>query len=218
MTLRLHNFFRNSAGHRVRIALHLKGLDFDYVSVDIRPAADRQHTPDYRKVNPLGLIPALEHDGKVITQSSAIIEYLEELYPTPTLLPKEPLARARSRAVAATIAAEIHAMNNTRVHTFFQAKLGLTPEQRNLWYLEWNRRGFAALETTLAASPDTAFAFGDYPTVADIFLVPQYYNLRRAKFDLAPYLRLGEIVARCEALAAFQKAAPEAQPDYVEGQ
>jgi len=214
--LKLYNFFRNSAGHRVRIALHLKGLDFEYVSIDIR--AGRQHEAAYQAVNPLMLIPALEHDGHVITQSSAIIEYLEELHPDPSLLPADPLARARSRAFAATIAAELHAMNNLRVHKFLDGELGLDAAQRNTWFQHWNKVGFAALEAQLAAAPKTRFAFADHPTVADIFLVPQVYNLRRVKFDLAPYPRIVEIAAACEALSAFQKAAPEAQPDYVEGQ
>lgn len=216
MGLKLYNFFRNSAGHRVRIALHLKGLDFEYMSVDLR--AGRQRDESYRKLNPLGLVPALEHDGRVITQSAAIIEYLNELRPEPLLLPKDPIARARSRAFAYTIAGEIHPLNNIRIHKFMSEGLELTQAQRDRWFFQWNKRGFEALEATLAAVPRTDFAFANHPTIADIFLFPQYYNLRRAKFDLAPYPRLGEVVARCEALPAFQKAAPEAQPDYVEGQ
>lgn len=218
MTLRLHNFFRNSAGHRVRIALHLKGLDFEYVSVDIRPPVERQLSEAYRKINPLGLIPTLDHDGKLITQSAAIVEYLDELYPDPPLLPRDATLRAQSRAMAAAIAGEMHALNNTRIHKFLSGALKLDSEARNTWFQHWNRVGFTALEASLAARPRTGFAFADHPTIADIFLVPQYYNLRRANFDLAPYPRLGEIVARCEALPAFRKAAPEAQPDYVEGE
>jgi maleylacetoacetate isomerase len=214
--LKLYNFFRNSAGHRVRIALHLKGLDFEYVSIDIR--AGRQHDESYRALNPLGLIPALEHDGHVVTQSPAIVEYLEELHPAPSLLPKDRLARAQSRAFAAAIASEVHAMNNLRVHKFLEGELALAAQARNAWFQHWNKVGLAALEAQLAAAPKNKFAFADYPTVADIFLVPQIYNLRRVKFDLAPYPRLTEIATACEALPAFQKAAPEAQPDYVEGQ
>jgi maleylacetoacetate isomerase len=216
MGLKLYNFFRNSAGHRVRIALHLKGLEFDYVSIDIR--AGRQHDENYRALNPLGLIPALEHDGHVVTQSLAIIEYLEELSPAPSLLPKDPLARAQSRAFAASMAGEVHAMNNLRVHKFLEGELALDGAARNKWFQHWNKVGLAALEAQLAVAPRTRFAFADYPTVADIFLTPQVYNLRRSKFDLAPYPRIMEIVAACEALPAFQKAAPGAQPDYVEGQ
>lgn len=218
MALKLYNFFRNSAGHRVRIALHLKGLDFDYVSVDFRTPSDKRDALHYRDVNPLGLVPSLEHDGKVITQSIAIIDYLDRVFPSPSLYPADAAARAQATAFALTIASEIHPLNNVRVHKFLEESLKLDAEQRNLWFQEWNRRGFTALETTLAAQPKMDFCFGDRPTVADIALVPQYYNLRRVKFDLAPYPRLGEIVARCEALPAFRKAAPEAQPDYVEGQ
>lgn len=216
MALKLYNFFRNSAGHRVRIALHLKELEFDYVSVDIR--AGKQHEPAYRTVNPLMLIPALEHDGHVVTQSLAIVEYLEELKPSPRLLPEDRLARAQSRAVAVSLAAEVHAMNNLRVHKFLEGELALDAGARNAWFQHWNKVGLAALEAQLAAAPKMAFAFADYPTIADIFLVPQVYNLRRVKFDLAPFPRIMEIVTACEALPAFQKAAPEAQPDYVEGQ
>lgn len=216
MALKLYNFFRNSAGYRVRTALHLKGLDFEYVSIDIR--AGRQHDESFKAVNPLELIPALDHDGRIVTQSSAIIEYLEELHPSPSVLPKDPVLRAQSRAFAAAVAGEVHAMNNMRVHAFFNDEMHLDAAQKDLWFQKWNRVGFTALEAELARGPKTKFAFADYPTIADIFLVPQHYNLRRVKFDLAPYKRINEIVAACEALPAFQKAAPEAQPDYVEGQ
>lgn len=216
MALKLYNFFRNSAGHRVRIALHLKELDFDYVSVDIR--AGKQHEAAYKAINPLTLIPALEHDGHVVTQSLAIVEYLDELKPSPRLLPEDRLARAQSRAVAASLAAEVHAMNNLRVHKFLEGEMGLDAGARHKWFQHWNKVGLAAIEAQLAAAPKKTFAFADYPTIADIFLVPQVYNLRRVKFDLAPFPRIMEIVAACEALPAFQQAAPEAQPDFVEGQ
>jgi maleylpyruvate isomerase len=215
MTLRLHNFFRNSAGHRVRIALALKGLDYDYVSVNIGPAGEQQ-SATYLKLNPQGLIPALEHDGAVITQSSAIIEYLEDVFPEPRLLPADPLTRARARAFASAIAAEMHALNNSGVHRYLASEMGLNEEKRQRWYAHWAQRGLAALEALLAAGPDQFFCFGDTPTIADIFLVPQHLNYRRLNIDLAPYARLNRIVARCEALPPFQAAAPEAQPDYVE--
>ena len=218
MGLKLYNFFRNSAGHRVRIALHLKGLDFDYVSVDIRPASDTRAALHYSDVNPLGLIPALDHDGTIITQSIAIIDYRERVFPSPSLFPASPGTRAQALAFALTIASEIHPLNNTRVHRFFNEELKLSPDQRDRWFREWNARGCAALEAMLAARPASPFCFGGAPSVADIALVPQYYNLRRAGFDLSPYPRLGAVVAHCEALPAFRKAAPEARPDYVDGQ
>ena len=215
--MKLYTFFRNSAGHRVRIALHLKEIPFDYVSIDTRRG--KQHEESYRKVNPLSLIPALEDKGKVITQSTAIIEYLEDLYPTPSIFPEDPIARARSRAFAATIASEIHSLNNMRIHKFMEKNFGLSDAQRNEWYQHWCHVGLEALEREVTAhDTDTKFGFADYPTMGDIFLVPQMLNLRRVNFDLKPYPRLVEIAEACERHPAFIKAAPEAQPDYVEGE
>ncbi|MEN6541378.1 maleylacetoacetate isomerase [Parvibaculum sp.] len=212
--MRLYNFFRNSAGYRVRAVLNLKGIPYEHVSIDIRPPVEAQFSEEFRKVNPLSLIPALEHDGRIITQSSAIIEYLEELFPEPSVFPKDAALRAQSRAFAASVAAETHALLSMRVMKFLDKDLGLPQADRDKWQAQWAHKGFAALEAMLKHGPDTQFAYADYPTVADIFLVPQYYNLRHAKMDLSAYPRLGEIVARCEALPAFQKASPEAQPDY----
>jgi maleylacetoacetate isomerase len=211
--MKLYTFFRNSAGYRVRIALHLKELAFDYISINIREGC--QHNAAFRAINPLGLIPALEHGGRIITQSSAIIEFLEELTPSPSLLPADPVARARSRAFAASIAAESHALNNMRVHTFMETEFGLAPAQRHQWYQHWAHTGLKALEAELAREDNHTFAFTDYPTIGDIFLVPQVFNYRSFNLDMSTYPRINRIVAACEALPAFQKAAPEAQPDYV---
>ena len=216
MTLRLHNFFRNSAGHRVRIALALKGLDYEYVSVNIGPASE-QKSDAYLKLNPQGLVPALEHDGAVITQSTAIIEYLEEMFPEPPLLPADPVTRAHARAFASAIAAEMHALNNSGVHRYLGSEMGLDEEKRSRWYAHWAAKGFGALEHLLAARAETPFCFGDAPGVADIFLVPQHLNYRRFNIGLSDFPRINRIVERCEALPSFQAAAPEAQPDYVEG-
>ncbi len=215
MTLKLYTFFRNSAGYRVRIALNLKSLAYDYVSVNIRDG--RQHDESFRAINPLGLIPALEHDGQIITQSAAIIEYLDELQPSPSLLPSDPVARARSRAFAAAIAAESHALNNMRVHAFLDKAMALTPAERNTWYQHWAHEGLKALEAELAREGEHAFAYADHPTLADIFLVPQIYNYRNVNLDMSAYPRVNRVVAACETLPAFQKAAPEAQPDYIAG-
>jgi len=215
--MKLYTFFRNSAGHRVRIALHLKEIPFDYVSIDIRKGA--QHEESFRKINPLSLIPALEDKGKVITQSTAIIEYLEELYPRPSIFPEDPIARARSRAFAASIASEIHALNNMRVHKYMHDELGLSDAQRDSWYKHWAHVGLTALERQVRDSDThTKFGFADTPTMGDIFLVPQVLNFRRTKLDMSAYPRLMEIVEACERHPAFIKAAPEAQPDYVEGE
>ena len=215
--MKLYTFFRNSAGHRVRIALHLKEIPFDYVSIDIRKGA--QHEESFRKINPLSLIPALEDKGKVITQSTAIIEYLEELYPAPSIFPEDPIARARSRAFAASIASEIHALNNMRVHKYMHDELGLSDAQRDSWYKHWAHVGLTALERQVREyDTHTKFGFADTPTIGDIFLVPQVLNFRRTKLDMSAYPRLMEIVEACESHPAFIKAAPEAQPDYVEGE
>jgi maleylacetoacetate isomerase len=216
MVLRLHNFFRNSAGHRVRIALALKGLDYEYVSVNIGPASE-QKSEAYLRLNPQGLVPALEHDGAVITQSTAIIEYLEEVFPDPSLFPPDPVTRAQARAFAAAIAAEMHALNNSGVHRYLAGEMEIDEKKREQWYAHWAAKGFGALEQLLAARPESPFCFGDRPTVADIFLVPQHLNYRRFRIDLTPYARINRIVSRCEALPPFQAAAPDAQPDYVEG-
>ncbi|MEX2249796.1 MAG: maleylacetoacetate isomerase [Parvibaculum sp.] len=216
MTLRLHNFFRNSAGHRVRIALALKGLDYEYVSVNIGPAGE-QNSEAYLKLNPQGLVPTLVHDGQIITQSSAIIEYLDECFPSPPLLPADPLTRARARAFAGAIAAEMHALNNSGVHRYLAGAMALDEKKRGQWYAHWAKRGLMALEQTLAAQPATSFCFGETPGIADIFLVPQHLNYRRFGLPLDDYPRINAVVAHCETLDAFKAAAPEAQPDYVEG-
>lgn len=215
MSLKLYNFFRNSAGYRVRIALALKGLDYEYKSVSILPGNMQQLSDDYKGVNPQALIPTLEHDGARITQSIAICEYLEEMFPDPTILPRDAVTRAQARAFAAAIACEVHPINMIRTHRYMEQELKLPAETRDQWYKHWAMTGLAALEQILAARKKTMFAFGDYPTVADIFLVPQCYNFRKANIDFAPYPRISEIVARCEQLSAFAKAAPEVQPDAV---
>ncbi len=217
MGFRLYTFFRNSAGQRVRTVLNLKGIEYDYVSIDTRPPKEAHLSPEYLKINPLGLIPALDHDGTILTQSMAILEYLEELYPEPSILPGDPAIRAQARAFANTVAGEMHALLNLSIFKFLGTDLALPPQAQADWYKRWAVRGCHALEEMLKDAPDTRFAYGDYPTVADIALVPQYGNLRRMNVDLTPYPRLAEIVERCETLPAFQKAAPEAQPDYEEG-
>ena len=213
MSLKLYTFFRNSAGYRVRIALHLKQLAFDYVSINIRK--NEQHAPAFRAVNPLGLIPALDHDGAIITQSTAIIEYLEDIHPTPSLMPADPIARARSRAFAAAIAAESHALNNMRVHAFLEKDMRLATAERNTWYQHWAHEGLKALEAELTREGEHEFTYADHPTIADIFLVPQVFNYDSMKLDMSAYPRINRTVAACKALPAFQKAAPEAQPDYI---
>ena len=212
--MKLYTYFRSSAAFRARIALNLKGIAYEAVHVDLRAPASRQRTPEYLAVNPQGLVPALEHDGKTIAQSLAIIEYLEELYPEPRLLPQAPFDRARVRAMALAVACDMHPLNNTRVLGYLRSSLGHNEDTVNAWYGHWIAAGFRALETEAArASGDGRHMFGTTVTLADIYIVPQMYNARRFKCDLEPYPTLRAICAHLESLPAFARAVPEAQPD-----
>jgi len=214
-SFRLHNFHENSAGRRVRIALHLKNIAFDYVSVDMSPATEEQLSDAYRDINPMRLIPALEHEGKVLTESFAIIDYLEELYPSPSLYPQDPMERAQARAFAMTIAAGMHPLHNTRVIKYLGQELQLDQKAVAKWYITWANKGLFALETLVVrAGADEPYCFGAEPTVADLFLVPQYANYQRLGVDLTAYPRLKQIVETCATHPAFIKAAPENQPDF----
>jgi maleylacetoacetate isomerase/maleylpyruvate isomerase len=212
--MRLHTYFRSSAAFRVRIALNLKGLAHDTVAVHLVRSGGEQHQPEYRSINPAGLVPALEDDGRVLTQSLAIIEYLDELHPDPLLLPGDAFARARMREVALTIACDIHPINNLRVLQYLTREFGVSDEQKNAWYRHWVETGLEAVEALLAAQPrEGRFCFGDTPTLADICLVPQVHNARRFKCDIAQLSRVLRVTEACEALEAFRLAAPENQPD-----
>jgi len=212
--MKLYDYFRSSAAYRVRIALLMKGITPDertYVHLRM----GNQRAQDYLDLNPHGLVPALAlDDGHVLTQSLAIIEYLEELAPEPPLLPKDAPGRARVRSLALAIACEIHPLNNLRVLNYLTNTLGVSREQKDGWYRYWIDVGFEALERQLARDPDTGrFCHGDTPTLADVFLVPQCANARRFKIDLAPYPTLTRIEAACRELPPFAAAAPERQPD-----
>jgi maleylacetoacetate isomerase len=206
--LRLHSFFRSSASWRVRIALNIKGLSYKTMPVNIRAGAHRE--APYIYTNPGKLVPALEIDGRVISQSLAIIEYIEETHPTPALLPADPYERARVRAVAQHIASEIHPLNNLRVLGYLKSNLQV-PDTTD-WYRHWITEGFQAVEE-LVEGPD--YCFGGGVSLADVALAPQVGNAVRFNVDLERFPKLTRINCHLEALDVFRAAAPEAQPDRV---
>jgi maleylpyruvate isomerase len=207
----LHGYYRSSAAYRVRIALTLKGIAAAHRSRHLRKG--EQRAPDYLRLNPQGLVPALELDGgALLTQSLAICEYLEETHPEPPLLPKDPVLRAQVRAFAQAIACDIHPVQNLKVLNRLKS-LGLSQDQANAWARDTIAEGLAACETLAAHGPGGPFCFGDRPSLADLCLVPQLYNARRFGVDLGALPRLLAAEAACQALPAFQEAAPEKQPD-----
>jgi len=211
--MKLYDYFRSSAAYRVRIALNLKGLTPERAFVHLRRGAQRDD--GYLALNPQGLVPALVTDaGDVLTQSLAIIEWLDETHARPPLLPADAGGRARVRSLALAIACDIHPLNNLRVLNYLTGTLGATAAQKDGWYRYWCDIGLEALETRLAREAATgSFCHGDAPTLADICLVPQLANARRVDLDLAPYPTLLSIEAACHALPAFAAAAPSRQPD-----
>ena len=208
--MKLHGYFRSSAAWRTRIALNLKGLDVEHVSHHLRHG--EQRNPTYLALNPQGLVPTLElDDGTVLTQSLAIIEWLDETHPEPALLPKAPLERARVRAFAQAIACDTHPVQNLKVLARLR-ELGLAEEKVQEWAAWVNREGLSACET-LIKDEKGPFCFGDVPTLADLCLVPQLANARRFGVDVSAYPRLLKAEAAAKALPAFANAAPEKQPD-----
>jgi maleylpyruvate isomerase len=212
--MKLYTYFRSSAAYRVRIALNLKGLPYEAVPVHLVKGGGEQLKDDYRAVNPSALVPTLQEEGATITQSMAILEYLEETHPEAPLLPSAPLDRARVRALAQMIACDIHPVNNLRVLRYLVRTLKISDDAKDEWYRHWVDEGFAALETHLAGdSAPGRFCHGDAPTMADCFLVPQVYNAARFDIDMTPYPRIASIDAACAALPAFAAAHPARQPD-----
>ena len=212
--MKLYTYFRSSAAYRVRIALNLKGITYESLPVDLRADASAHRKPAYLAVNPQGLIPALEDAGTTFVQSLAIIEYLDETHPEPPLLPRSPTERAQVRAMALVIACDIHPLNNLRVLNYLRSPLGHGEEAVNAWYHHWIARGLQILEGDAKRfSGDGRHMFGTSVTLADLCIVPQMYNARRFKCDIAPYPTLRSICAHLETLPVFAKAAPEAQPD-----
>ncbi len=208
--MKLYTFFRSSAAYRVRIALNLKGLayDADFVSLP----NNEQRRPNYMAINPQGRVPTLDLDGAILIQSPAILEYLEELHPEPPLLPQDPITRAKVRAVAAVIGCDIHPLNNSGTLAYLKGRMGQDEAAVNAWYAHWINEGFRAIERLIEPGP---FAFGDRPTLADIYLVPQVYNARRFKVSLDDFPKIAAVDAACNDIEAFRAAAPERQPDAV---
>jgi len=212
--MRLYTFFRSSAAYRVRIALNLKGLAYEALPVHLSRGGGEQFAPAYRKLNPQSLVPVLQDGEHALTQSLAIIEYLEETHPQPRLMPKTPVERARVRALALAVACEVHPLNNTRVLNYLSGPMGLGDDAKRTWYHHWIALGLGALEARLAAERETgSFCHGDAPGLADCCLVPQLANARRFKCDVSPYPTLLRIEKNCQALDAFRHAAPDQQPD-----
>lgn len=210
----LYTYFRSSAAYRVRIALNLKELDYQAIPTHLLRHGGEQMTDRYRARNPQGLVPTFVDDGQVLTQSLAIIEYLDETYPGLALLPATPADRARVRSLALYIACDIHPLNNLRVLRYFAHTLGLTQDQRDTWYRHWITVGFAALEQQLAQSPSTGrCCHGDAPGLADCCLIPQVYNAGRFDIDMGPYPTIDRIAKHCDTLPAFIAAHPSNQPD-----
>ncbi|MCA1854987.1 maleylacetoacetate isomerase [Massilia oculi] len=212
--MKLYTYFRSSAAYRVRIALNLKGLDYEAVPVHLLRDGGQQLGADYLAVNPSGLVPALQDDGLVLSQSMAILEYLDEVYPVAPLLPKDALGRARVRELAQIVACDIHPINNLRVLRYLVKQLGQPDEVKTDWYRHWVIEGLRSLEAHLARNPGTgAFCHGDTPTMADCFLVPQVFNAKRFDIDVEAYPTIARIDALCADLPAFKAAHPSLQPD-----
>jgi maleylpyruvate isomerase len=210
----LAGFFRSGTSHRVRIALNLKGIPYRYEAVSL---PKREHrSASFLAMNPQGLVPVLKVDGKPLVQSPAIIEWLEETFPEPPLLPRTAAQRARVRAIAAMIGCDIHPVNNLRILNELRSEFGADEEKIAAWARHWISTGFAALEAFFSADVGrTGFCFGGHPTLADCYLIPQVVSARRFGVDLAPYPTICEIDANCASLRAFADAQPDRQPDAV---
>ena len=214
--LQLYSYWRSSAAYRVRIGLNLKRLTYDLVPVHLVADGGQQHSAGYRQINPQALVPTLGHGHRKLTQSVAILEYLDEVWPTPPLLPAVARDRQRVRALAQLVACDIHPINNLRVLQYFENEWNVPQPEREGWVRHWIESGFAAFEALLDDHPSTgAFCDGDVPTLADCCLIPQVYNARRFGVDMARYPTIERIERACMALPEFEAAAPHNQPDAL---
>lgn len=207
--MQLYSYFRSSAAYRVRIVLNYKGIDYQHIGINM--LVNEQRSDDFLALNPQGLVPALcLDDGTMLTQSTAILEWLEEVYPEPPLYPQDLIERAKVRMIVNAIACDIHPLNNLRVLKYLKNELGVGDEQKAAWYQHWIAMGFDAVERQISGAP---YARGDSISLADVYLIPQVYNALRFKQDMAPYPKILSIYRACNLLDAFAAAAPEAQPD-----
>ena len=212
--MKLYSYFRSSAAYRVRIALNLKGLDYEYAPVHLLRDGGQQLKPEYRELNPDGIVPTLIDGDNVLNQSLAIIEYLEETHPEPPLLPRAPVDRAFVRSIALQVACEIHPLDNLRVLKYLKHQVKTPDDVKDAWYAHWVEAGFESLEKRLASDRRVgALCFGDTPTVADLCLVPQVFNARRFKIDMSRFPTIERIADHAGQIDAFQRAAPAQQPD-----
>jgi maleylacetoacetate isomerase len=209
--MKLYGYFRSSAAYRVRIALNLKAVQHEHAFVHLVRDGGGQHKPEFLARNPQALVPALELErGDVLTQSLAIIEYLDEAYPDPPLLPGDAVARAQARAIAQAVACDIHPLNNLRVLQYLRHQMGQDKEAVDAWYVHWVETGFAAIEQMIGAD---GFCIGNQATLADVCLMPQIFNARRYEVDLEAYPRIRRVEEVCGAIPAFAEAHPAVQPD-----
>ncbi|MEA2977731.1 MAG: hypothetical protein QOF19_3251 [Alphaproteobacteria bacterium] len=209
--MKLYSYFRSSAAYRVRIALNLKAVSYEMIPIHLQKDGGQHRSAEYRAINPLGRVPTLMlADGSLLTQSLAIIEYLNEAYPQPPLLPADPVERARVRAISQIIACDIHPLNNLGTLQYLKRTLGQEQAAIDTWYHHWVLRGFEAIEAMIKPGP---YTFGAQVSLADICLVPQVYNARRLKVPLDAFPKIVAVDAACLALPAFDKARPENQPD-----
>lgn len=212
--LTLYSYWRSSAAYRVRIGLNLKGLDYNLEPVHLVRDGGEQHSDAYQALNPQHLVPTLLHGERRLTQSLAILEYIDECWPKPALLPADVRGRARVRALAQLVASDIHPINNLRVLQYLKREMGIEQPAIDGWMHHWMREGFTAMESMLATSTETGtFCHGESPTLADCCLIPQVFNARRFALDLSPYPEITRIEANAIALAEFDAARPENQPD-----